>query len=233
MFELVDLYESNDTEKNVDTANEAEIYGGQDKTGHIHLDALLDWMRKVRADQNAQYLKCLNWTRNAFEINNIATVTGDANIVHRSAGKDHVEETFDHVVKIAFKEESTTPAMTLATAADLFEAFAKKCEEDGVDLSTVEVFVENEKGKLTYFSWYYDEGTETAVLIKNQSPRQAANFLKNGADAVVVKAAKTPRTPEKLKADLAKIEEQMAKLVSKRDAMRGELDAADPENFGF
>lgn len=228
MFELVDLYESG-----VNATDEAEIYGGQDKTGHIHLDSFLGWLRKVRADQNAQYLKCLNWTKNAFEINNIVTVTGDANIVHKSAGINNVEETFDHVVKIAFKEESTTPAMTLATASDLFEAFAKKCEEEGIDTSTVEVFVQNEKGKLTYFAWYYDEGTDTAVIVKNRSPRQASNFLKHGAAGVLARAAKSPRTPEKLKDELAKIEEQMAKLASKRDAMRGELDAADPENYGF
>lgn len=223
MFELVDLYEAADVEKQ-NATDEAELAGGQDKTRHLKFKPLIEWMRQVRADQNAQYLKCLNWTRGMFEINNITTVAMFENVSHKSPGKDNVEETFAHAVKIAFKEDATVPAMSVAEAADLCEAIAKKCEEDGIDLNEVEVFIENEKGKLTYFMWYYDEGTDTAVIIKNQNPRNAAAFLKGGAENVVIKAAKTSQTSEKLIDELAKIQEQMAKLKQREDDVYNRME---------
>lgn len=227
MFELVDLYESDTKKKDLENvANEAELKGGPE-AGHIHLDALLGWMRKVGADINAKYLKCLDWRSNRIDVNNIVTVTCDENIVHKSRG---AEETFPHAVKIAFKEESTTPAMTIADASALFEAIASKCEEDGIDLANVEVFVENEKGKLTYFSWYYDEGTDTAVVIKNMSPNAAKEFLKNGAAALLEKAAKSSTTMDTLVNQLEKIKEQMAKLQGREAAIYNKMEEINEED---
>ena len=224
MFELVDLYESGSKKKDLENAaNEAELKGGPE-AGHIHLDALLGWMRKVNADTNAKYLKCLDWRSNRVDVNNIVTVTCDENIIHKSRG---VEETFPRAVKIAFKEESTVPAMTIADAYALFEAIASKCEEDGIDLGNVEVFVENEKGKLTYFSWYYDEGTDTAVVIKNMSPNAAKEFLNNGAAALIERAAKSSTTMDTLVNQLEKIKEQMAKLRSKEDDLYSRMEGLD------
>lgn len=221
MFELVDLYENTAA---LDVADEAELAGGQDKTRHLKFKPLIEWMRQVRADQNAKYLKCLNWTRGMFEIHNITTVAMFENVSHKSPGAANGEEIFAHAVKIAFKEDASVPAMSVAEAADLCEAIATKCEEDGIDLDTVEVFIENEKGKLTYFMWYYDEGTDTAVIIKNQNPRNAAAFLKGGAENVVIKAAKTSQTPERLMDELAKIQEQMAKLKQREDDVYNRME---------
>jgi len=215
MFEIVDLNEKvEDTSLN--NTDEAEVYGGP-TAGHIKFNALLDWMRKVRADQNAQYLKCLDWRTNRIDVNNIVDVVCSESVVHKT-------ETFDRAVKIAFKQEANAPAMTIGDAADLFEAIASKCEEDGIDLGTVEVFVMNEQEKLTYFSWYYDEGTDTAVVIKNMSPRKAAEFLKNGAEAVLVKAAKSSKTIESLTDELQKIQDQMEKLKAKQDAVYSQME---------
>ena len=217
MFKIVDLSE-NDKETSLNSTDEAENYGGPTE-GHIKFNALLDWMRNVHANQNAKYLKCLDWRTNRIDVNNIVDVLCSENVVHKT-------ETFDRAVKIAFKQESSAPAMTIEDAANLFEAIASKCEEDGVDLGTVEVFVMNENEKLTYFSWYYDEGTDTAVVIKNMSPRKAAEFLKNGAEAVLTKAATTndSKTMENLTNELQKIQDQMNKLKAKQDAVYNKME---------
>lgn len=223
MFELVDLYESDaKNDEALKNTDEAEIYGGAIE-GHIKLDKLLDWMRKVKADENAQYLKCLNWRSSHVDINSIVDVTYSENVEHK-------EETFEHAVQIAFKEGGDSPAMTVARAAELFEAVAAKCEENGVDLGTVEVFVQNEKGKLTYFSWFYDEGTDTAVIVKNMTVRAAAKFLKDGAEAVVVKAAKTATTPKSVEDEIAELEKTIADLQAKKQAAYDKLgQKADDE----
>ena len=149
--------------------------------------------------------------KNQIAINNISDITFSANLIHKDV-------TFANGVKIAFKEDPNQPAMTLAHATELFNAIAAKCAEEGIDTNDVEVFVEDPNGKLTQFSWFYDDEFDTACIIKNISPRAVSRFMKGGADAVIVKAAKTPKTSGKILDDLEKIEAQIQKLTARRDA---------------
>lgn len=198
------------------STNEEEFYGGAIER-RITLKALLDWLAKVNASKNAQFLKCYNWTKNAVEINNIDDITFSSNLMH----KDVV---FDKGVKIAFKEDPSLPAMTLAHATELFNAIAAKCNEDGIDTNDVEVFVQNPNGKLTQFCWFYDDEFDTACIVKNMNPRAVSRFMHGGADAVIVKAAKTANISGKIIDELAKIEEQMQKLQARRDATLKKLE---------
>ena len=56
------------------------------------------------------------------------------------------------------------------------------------------------------------------------SPRKAAEFLKNGAEAVLVKAAKSSKTIESLTDELQKIQDQMEKLKAKQDAVYSQME---------
>lgn len=213
MFEEVILWECDGT----DVTNEDELAGNVAPDKHIRFSALLDWMRNVKATGKAKYLKCLNYRTSRVEINNIVDVTFSENLIHKDVS-------FPHGVKIAFKEGEDVPAMTLGDAADLFEAVAAKCEEEGVALEDVEVFVQDGKGKLTQFCWFYDTDTDTACIVKNMNPKMAARFMREGADAVVNRAAKSATTPDRVIDELAKIEEQMKALEAKRNAAYSKLE---------
>lgn len=218
MFEEIVLWECG---KNPDATNEDELAGNVAPDKRIRFSTLIEWMRKVRAVDNAKFLKCLNYRTSRVEINNIVDVTYSENLIHKDA-------TFAHGVKIAFKEGDNVPAMTLGDASDLFEAVAAKCEEEGVALDDVEVFVQDGKGKLTQFCWFYDTDTDTACIVKNMNPKMAARFMREGADAIVNRAAKTATTPERIIDDLAKIDEQMKALEAKKAAAYSKLETLPP-----
>ena len=223
MFEEIVLWENDNADDMSDVANEAELAGNVGPDKHIHFSNLLSWMNDVGASGNAKYLKCLNYRTSRVEVNNIVDVTFSENLMHKDV-------TFAHGVKIAFKEGGDVPAMTLGRATELFNAVAAKCEEEGIALEDVEVFVEDGRGKLTQFCWFYDTDTDTACIVKNMNPKMAARFMREGADAVVNKAAKSATTPDSVINELAKIEEQMKALEAKRDAAYSKLEGLPPVN---
>lgn len=210
MFEEVtEIYETEAT-------NEDEIYGWADQK-RIRLRKLLDWMEKVNASQNVKFLKCLNWKKNNVVVNNIDDITFSANILHK-------QDSFNNAVKIAFKEDPNVPAMTFKESYELLAAIASKCEEDGIDVNEVEVFLQDVKDKLTQFSWYYDTDQDVACLVKNMSTADARRFMHNGVDEILARAAKTANTPDSIIDELAKIEKQMQKLSAKRDVVYKRLE---------
>ena len=221
MFEEVILNEGLKKAKKSDIATNEDEYFGYKEGQIIRLSAMLDWMNKVKASQNAKFLKCLIGATKGVIVNSIADITFSSNLLHKD-----VE--IPHAVKIAFKEDPNAPAMTLARAAELFEAIAAKCAEDGIDLDGVYVYCQNEKGKLTEFCWYYDTDTDTACIVKNMNHKMAAKFM-HGATDLIARAARTPRTPESLINKLASIEDQIQKLQSKRDAITTKFDELPPQ----
>ena len=222
MFEEVILNEGLSKAKKLKAVatNEDEYFGYKD--GHIiRLSTMLDWMNKVKASSNAQFLKCLIGATKGVVVNNISDITFSSNLLHKD-----IE--IPNVVKIAFKEDPTAPAMTLAKAAALFEAIGAKCTEEGIDLDTVYVYCQNENGKLTEFCWYYDTDTDTACIVKNMNHKMAAKFM-HGAEDLIVRAAKTPRTPDTLINKLASIDDQIKRLQAKRDEIATKFDELPPQ----
>ena len=203
MFKEVVLSETQHT-------NEAEFSGYAEAGSVIKFNRLLDWMKNVKASQNAKYLKCINNKASKVTVFNISDVKFSENLVHK-----HIA--YEAGVKIAYKEDATAPAMDIATAAELFEKIEQLCIENGKDPSTIEVFTEDVNGKLSRFSWYYDDATDTAVIVRNMNLRQASDFLHNGADVIIRKLAQTPTNPDKLLNQLEVIEKKMAALKTKQD----------------
>lgn len=213
MFEEVFLYECGDM-------NEDEYFGYAENQ-KINFKAMLDWMHKVHANENAKFLKCLIGSAKGITVNNIVDITFSSNLAYK-------DKTVPHGIKIAFKEGEIAPAMELSKAAELFDALAVKCAEVGVDPADVEVFCENEKGRLTQFCWYYDTDTDTACIVKNMTHKVAAKFM-HGATDVVARIAKTSRTPDSLIAKLEKIDAQMKALADRRASVEKQFDALPPQ----
>ena len=216
MFKQV-VFNECDVQKDVE---EAEVHGYMDKgTQIISLASMLKWMEKVNASQNAKYLKCLNGsTKKGVMVESITDIVFDANLV--AIGAPTTTN-----VKMAFVSESpNAPAMTVATAYDLFTKIAALCAEKGIDTAKVGVYLQNEAGRLTRFSWYYNDESDTAVVVKNMGWQDAAKFLQ-GAEVVLDRAARTPQTADKIIDELVAIEKQMNALKDKQAKAFAKLDA--------
>lgn len=211
MFEEIILNE-------VEETNEAEFHGGPEAGSLIKFTRLLDWMNNVKGSAKAQYLKCLVNKALKVKVYNISDITFSENVMHKDVA-------YETGVKIAFKEDDGSPAMTIAQAAELFDKIAALCAQNGKDLSKTEVFTEDENGKLSRFAWFYDDETDTAVIVRNMSTADARKFMKAGADTIVRKLAKTPVNPEKLIDELAALEEKIKTLTTRRDSVLDKLDA--------
>ena len=170
-------------------ANEDEFYGKENLS--IKLSDIIDWINKVKSSPNAKYLKCLNYEKNKITVNSITDIVFSSNLVHK-------ERNIEHGIKIAFKEEDPNAnAMTIERAAELLDAIVSLCNEQNIDTSSVLVFCENNKGRLTTFSWYYDTDTDTAVIVKNMYYKVAAKFM-HGAEDIIIRTARSPKTSTKL-----------------------------------
>lgn len=180
---------------------------------------MLKWMDTVNASKNAKYLKCLNGsTKKGVMVESITDIVFDANLVATGA----ISTTN---VKMAFVAESpTTPAMTVARAYELFIKIGELCAEKGIDTAKVGVYLQNAAGRLTRFSWYYNDESDTAVVVKNMGWQDAAKFLQ-GAEVVLDRAARTPQTAEKIIDELAAIEKQMEALKDKQAKVFAKFDA--------
>lgn len=180
---------------------------------------MLAWMERVHADSNAKYLKGINgsYSTGKFNIFSITSIEFSADLIApKSVSSNNI--------KIAFVEDDPkVPAMSVAKAYELFTKIADLCIEKGIDLKTVGVYLENEKGRLTRFAYYYDEGTDTAIFIKNIPWQEASKFLK-GAAPTLVKAASTPKTADELIDELAKIEDQMKSLKARKDKVYSKME---------
>ena len=212
MFEEVILSECGDL-------SEDEFYGSADANKRIRFQAMLDWMDKVNAGGNSKFLKCITGKFDGVAVNSIVDIKFSDSIVHKLApGKLGV--------KIAFKEGAAVDAaMPLSEATRLFKAIAAECDKNGIDKNEVDVFCENEKGKLTQFSFYYDSDTDTAVIAKNISAKTAGRFIKD-ASSYVARAARTPTTPKTLVDKLSDVEEQIKALEVKRASIYADMDTA-------
>lgn len=167
--------------------NEDEYFGNVEAGSSIKLSRILEWMDKVGASKNASYLKCVVAKSGGCIVCNISDIMMDSNIVHKTA-------TYAHGVKIALKESSSDDSMTIAHAAELFNAIATACEANGIDPDEVQVFVMETTGKLTRFSWYYDDQFDTAYIVRNMAPGAARKWLQAGAE-VMAEVAKSPKKP--------------------------------------
>ena len=198
--------------------DEAEHFGYPTAGSSIKFDRILEWMKNVKSSQNATYLKCLFNKALKIQVYSITDITFSENVTHKGVA-------YDSAVKIAFKEDdSGAPAMTVARAAELFEKIEALCIENGKDVSQIEVFTEDVNNKLTRFSWFYDDDTDTGVIIRNMSVEQARKFMSSGADTIVRKLAQTPTNPDKLIDELAAFEEKIKALTAKRDAVLNKLE---------
>ena len=135
------------------------------------------------------------------------------------------QETIDRIRKFTADrdwEQYHTPANLAKSisieANELLDAIAAKCAEAGVAIEDVDVFTQAENGKLTQFAFYYDDSTDTAVIVKNMSARVASKFLQGAGGEVVVKAAKSPVTPKPI---------NNALVANIEAAMDGEDDSND------
>lgn len=200
-----------------DKTNEAEFTGYPEAGSLIKFNRLVDWMKSVKASQNAQFLKCLNNKALKITVYNITDIMFSESITHKDA-------TYDVGVKIAFKEDDGSAAMPIAKAAELFEKIEKLCIDNGKDPSQIEVFTEDVNGKLSRFSWYYDDTTDTALIVRNMSPAQARKFMHGGGDVIVKKLTKTPVNPDKLMDELEAIEQKIAAMTSKRDDVLSKME---------
>ena len=163
-----------------------EVYTGNAEAGSsIKLSRLLEWFDKVKAAQNASYLKCVIASTNGCRVFNIADIMFDTALVHKGI-------TYANGVKLAMKESSYDNAMTIAHAAELFEAIATLCTNNDINLDDVQVFTQAVDGKLSRFSWFYDDEFDTAYIVRNMNPRQAHKWLNAGAE-VLADIAKTPK----------------------------------------
>ena len=187
MFKEIDLYEA--VNKDVDVANEAEYGGYLDKDKRIRLSTILEWLDKVNGSGNASYLKCIvGSSKNGPQVNSIVGITYSEDLIY----KKDIE--VPHAVQIAFKEDNSGAAIAIADVVAQLQAIAAKCEEEGVALEDVDVFCMNEKNKLTQFAFYYDDATDTAVIVKNMNAKAASKFLNGEGGEAVQAAAKTPKT---------------------------------------
>ena len=198
--------------------NEAEFYGNSEAGSSIKFSRLIDWMDKVKASQNAQFLKCIVNKAQHVKVYSISDITFSENLTHKDTA-------YDVGVKIAFKEEDKAPAMTISEAAKLFGKIADLCAENGKDMATIECFTEDTNGKLSRFCWYYDDSTDTAAIVRNMNPGQARKFMHGGGDEIVKKLASTPVNPDKLIDQLASVEEKIKALTAKRDEVLNKIDA--------
>lgn len=211
MFKEIMLRESEET-------NETEFLGQPEAGSVIKFNRLVDWMNSVKASNNAKYLKCITNKALKVVVYNITDIKFSADVIHKTTK-------YDAGIKIAFKEDDGAPAMTIAKAAELFGKIEQLCVENGKDINQIEVFTEDVNGKLSRFCWYYDDATDTALIVRNMPPAQARRFMHGGGDVIVRKLVETPVNPDKLIDQLAAIEEKMAALASKRDEVLTKMDA--------
>jgi hypothetical protein len=198
--------------------SEAEFFGNSEAGSSIKFSRVLDWMKNVKSSSNAKFLKCIVNKALKVKVYSVADITFSENLIHK-------DKTYDMGVKIAFKEENeNVPAMTVARAAELFEKIEALCIENGKDLSTIEVFTEDVNGKLSRFCWYYDDETDTAVIVRNMNPGQARKFMHGGGETIVKKLASVPTNPQKLIDELAAVEEKIKALTAKRDAVLNKFE---------
>ena len=199
---------------------EDEVHGYMDKgTKIISLASMLKWMDTVHASQNAKYLKCLNGsTKAGVIVESITDIVFDANLAVADAP-------LATNVKMAFvAEDPNVPAMTIARAYELFTKISELCAEKNIDSAKVGVYLQNANGRLTRFSWYYNDESDTAVVIKNMGWQDAAKFLQ-GAEVILDRTASSPRTAEKLIDELAAIEKQMNALRARQNSVYAKFDA--------
>lgn len=166
---------------------EEEYFGNVEAGSSIKLSRILDWMNKIGAAQNASFLKCVIAKSGGCIVCNISDIMMDVDIVHKDAK-------YAHGVKIALKESSSQDAMTISHAVELFGKIAEQCEANGIDPDEVQVFVMETTGKLTRFSWYYDDQFDTAYIVRNMAPGAARKWLQAGAE-VMAEVAKSPKKP--------------------------------------
>ena len=167
--------------------DEAEYTGNAEAGSSIKFSRLLEWFNKVNAVQNASYLKCVIASTRGCVVYNLSDILFDKGLVHKDI-------TYANGIKLALKEASDENAMTVAKASELFNAIAAKCEENGISLDDVQVFTMAENGKLSRFSWFYDDQFDTAYIVRNMAPSQARKWLQAGAE-VLAEIAKSPKKP--------------------------------------
>ena len=165
--------------------NEAEYVGNAEAGSSIRFSRLLDWFAKVDATKNASYLKCVIASTKGCQIFNIADILFSKDLLHKDIA-------YAHGIQLALKEAANADALTIAHAAELFNAIAEKCHEENVSLDDVQVFTAAPNGKLSRFSWFYDDQYDTAYIVRNMAPSQARKWLQAGAE-VMAEVAKTPK----------------------------------------
>ena len=201
-----------------ETTDEAEYFGNVEAGSVIKFSRLVDWMEKVNASENSKYLKCLNWRTTRVEINNIVDIVVSESILYK-------DTTYDQGVKIVFQAEADVPAMSIGDAAKKFIALKEKLESLGKDIKDIEVFAQDGKsGKLSRFCWYYDDASDTAVIVKNMAPGAARKFMRAGAEAVCNNAAKSPKNTEKILDDIKKLDDQIKALKARQDAKLKQIE---------
>ena len=180
---------------------------------------MLKWMEKVNANANAKYLKGVegSYTKGKFTMFNITGIEFSSDLIAPKALSSNN-------IKMAFVQDNPdVPAMSIAHAYEMFNNIANLCAEKGIDPADVGVYLQNEKGRLTRFAWYYDDSSDTAVVIKNVPWQEVAKFL-SGAEVVLQKAATRPVTADDLIDELARIEDQIKNLNARKDKVYAKMD---------
>lgn len=152
-------------------------YKGLPEHGKITLNRILDLFEKTVKSTNAKYLKCVDKRGDGISINNITDIQWKENLPYK---KPHgYEENIENAVTMAFVEESKSQAASMVTVKGWLEQLSSTLAEKQVKPEDVRVFTLNEKGKLTTFGWYYDDEADTAIMMKNISPNEAARWYAN------------------------------------------------------
>ena len=170
-----------------DSTNEAEYFGNVEAGSSVRFSRLLEWMNNVGSSENAAFLKCVVSKANGCTIFNVSDIMFDSNIVHK-------DTTYANGVKIAFKESAGEDSMSVARAAELFNAIAEQCKQNEISLDDVQVFTLDSNGKLSRFCWFYDDQFDTAYIVRNMNPGAARKWLQAGAE-VAAEIAKSPKKP--------------------------------------
>lgn len=224
-----------------DDLNERVIAQGGPKEGSsIPFSLVQTWFNTIKSNKNAKFLKVfVPAGKRGVDIYNITDLAFTTGIAHSTqAGSQN----YKFVVKICLADApGSGEALSMAEAEKKFAAIVKLCET-GIDTGNgqqvkvdpnsneVQMFTCDKGGKLTRFSWVYDDDFDTAYIIRNWSKKQALDWLHgNGPEAKETMAEMT-ESPEKPSSnEIAELQAQILeykKQLADKDARIADLETA-------
>lgn len=203
--------------------SEAVYSGNVAPGGIITFDRVLAWIKNVNNSAKAKYLKCIIGTSTGATrgvmASSITDIKATTNVLHRNV-------TYKDAVNIYIVDgDMNDKAITLKQVVDAFLVLEKTFIKNKIDPKTVQVFCvdENKPNKPSRFCWFYDDSSDTAVIVKNMNPGAAAAFLRSG-EAFVQKLARTPNNPERIQQQLQALAAQETSLAARLAANRAKFE---------